>query len=69
MPSRYILGFLGIGISFSCINIVFLSLYDIFIIVRDSHVPPTPLTHFSSKVNLDYHVTESEYSIQFHHAL
>jgi hypothetical protein len=43
-PGRYILGFLGIGISFSGINIVFLSLYDIFIIVRESPVPPTPLT-------------------------
>jgi hypothetical protein len=47
MPGRYILGFLGIGISFSYINIVFLSLYDIFIIVRDSHVPLTPLTQLS----------------------
>jgi hypothetical protein len=44
MPGRYILGFLGIGIPFSCINIIFLSLYDIFIIVRDSHVPPPPFT-------------------------
>jgi hypothetical protein len=45
MPGRYILCFLGIGISFSCINIVFLSLYNIFIIVRDSHVSPIPLTY------------------------
>jgi hypothetical protein len=44
MLDRYILGYLGIGISFYCVNIVFLSLYDIFIIVTDSHVPPTPLT-------------------------
>jgi hypothetical protein len=44
VPCRYILGYLGIGISFSCINIVFLSLYNIFIIERGSHEPPIPLT-------------------------
>jgi valyl-tRNA synthetase len=60
MPGRYILGFLGIGISFSCINIVFLSLYDIFIIVRDSHVPPTPLTENIQKLEPEAKRIESK---------
>jgi hypothetical protein len=35
-------------------NFLFLSIYDIFIIVRDSHVPPPPLTLGMAKGKIAY---------------